>query len=183
MREAHKLRVHLNYNCRLHACLFQCMLTFSSTKNDAIVCLIWMKHLSPWFCQFLVMSTGIFLKLLLGDPQGKTFDLKLSRQWLYPEFVSNVAAVPQSGHQFLFPQQLRGKEDDHHVSPLPLLPPVSILKGALNPQFHTLTGRYIVLSSLPLGCPSDTYSFWDWKCPVCQTNHCHLHQGNFYSLV
>ena len=134
MRAAHRLRVHLNYNCRVHACLFQCVLTFSSTKNDAIVCLIWMKHLSLWFCQFLLMSTGIFLKLLLGDPQGKTFDLKQIRKGLYPEFVPNVAAVPQSRHQFLFPQLLRGKEVVTTFGPLPLLLLMCILKGALDPN-------------------------------------------------
>ena len=74
-----------------------------------------------------------FFKLLLGDPQGKTFDLKQSRKLLYPEFVPNVAAVPQSRHQFLFPQLLRGKEVVTMFGPLPLLPLMSILKGALDP--------------------------------------------------
>ena len=126
------------------------MLTFSNTKNDTIVSLIWMKHWSPWFCQFLVMSTGIF-KLLLGDPQGKTFYLKQSRKLLYPEFVPNVAAVPQSGHKFFFSQLLRGKEVVTMFGPLPLLPLMSIFRGALDPNSTLpLEDAWEVLSSLPL---------------------------------
>ena len=101
----------------------------------------------------------------------KTFHLKLSRQWLYPEFVPNVASVPQSWHQFLFFQLLRGKKDGDHVWPSSPSPSHVHPQRSPGPQFHTPTGRCIVLSSLPLGYPSDTYSFWYWKCPVLQTNH------------
>ena len=101
----------------------------------------------------------------------KTFDLKLSRQWLYPEFVPNVASVPQSGHQLLFLQLLRGREDGDHIRASSPSPSRVHPQRSPGPQFHTPTGRCIVLSPLPLGCPSDTKSFWDWKCPVLQTNH------------
>ena len=128
------------------------------------------------------MSTGIF-KLLLGDPQGKTFYLKQSRKLLYPEFVPNVAAVPQSGHKFFFSQLLRGKEVVTMFGPLPLLPLMSILKGALDPN-----------STLPL--EGDLYSplcHWDihliqrvsgtGNAQYFKQTTIHLHQGNIYSLV
>jgi hypothetical protein len=97
-----------------------------------------MPHLNETFISMVLPISGYvywdFFKLLLGHPQGKTFDLKQSRKLLYPEFVPNVAAVPQSGHQFLFPQLLRGKEVVTMFGPLPHLPLMSILKGALDPN-------------------------------------------------
>lgn len=84
------------------------MLTFSSTKNDAIVYLIWIKFYLHAFANFLSYILGFF-KVVIGRPTRKDIWLKTEQGVLYARFVPNVAAVPQSGTSFSSPRCSEGR--------------------------------------------------------------------------
>ena len=147
-----------------------------------------MPHLNETFIPIVLPVSGYiyrnFFSVGIGRPTRKDTWFKTEQEmnlsWICPECgLCPSVMVPASPHQLL-----RGEGGWWPCSALfPFVLSCPSSKEPWIPQFHTPIGRYIVLCSLPLGYPSDTKSFWDWKWPVLQTNRCHLQQGNFYSLV